>query len=467
MTFKDRGGKAAITGRDFIRGCSSVSGVYGVERLSRSREADLLIMEDRLLDVRECTEVLPTAKSGERTKGTRNVEEEEEQTEVSRNKVELGKQAIKFKNEANVEKKAKVSTRVQAEEKADIERNVAEVGSTIGVMSSEHTITHTLAYKRERRSRLQLKHVKKRSSSPVKDSTVEIKHKNKNEFALTRVAAPTKPHEVEKAPMTIDQLVDEGFSRSVSASKLVPRESDIESVNISNSSIQADEANNDAGFREEFGGGVKNASSLTDGLLESRETISFDDSSLQHASLEEEAEQQQKPCSARVECNAISQASSIKRTSKSMPEVTKSAAEDISEDSSNDYKNRTSRSCGTRTKRSHLTISSGEFEEFGNIQESSGSEDNIVMVPSTPQEKAARRLAREKQLKNMRAREMAETRRERALRRRRRMNGEDEESDSRLEPKTWKKIKWKDDNELVSVFQYSPAEESSDSSSVS
>ncbi len=69
-------------------------------------------------------------------------------------------------------------------------------------------------------------------------------------------------------------------------------------------------------------------------------------------------------------------------------------------------------------------------------------------------------------MKKMRDWEMTETRGERALRRRKRINKEDEEHESKLEPKAWKKIKWKDDSELVSVFQYSPVDQS-DTSSIS
>ena len=72
---------------------------------------------------------------------------------------------------------------------------------------------------------------------------------------------------------------------------------------------------------------------------------------------------------------------------------------------------------------------------------------DAIMV-STPQMKETRRLARQKQLKSMRAREMAESRNERALRR---TGGGD---DKKLPLVTGnKQVTWKD-NELVRVFNY-------------
>ena len=98
-------------------------------------------------------------------------------------------------------------------------------------------------------------------------------------------------------------------------------------------------------------------------------------------------------------------------------------------------------------------------EKFGSIVDDNA-DDRIVMVPSTPQEKEARRLARAKQLRNMRAWEMAEMRRERALRRGKRRNGEDGERNNEASSSR-KRIKWKEDD-LVSVFEYSPKEEVED-----
>ena len=104
--------------------------------------------------------------------------------------------------------------------------------------------------------------------------------------------------------------------------------------------------------------------------------------------------------------------------------------------------------------------SSNNCEKFGSIVDDNA-DDRIVMVPSTPQEKEARRLARAKQLRNMRAWEMAEMRRERALRRGKRRNGEDGERNNEASSSR-KRIKWKEEDDLVSVFEYSPKEEVED-----
>ena len=106
-----------------------------------------------------------------------------------------------------------------------------------------------------------------------------------------------------------------------------------------------------------------------------------------------------------------------------------------------------------------LEASAGTSED--RLREAGGGEeesenDQIVMVVSTPQEKEARRLARQRQLKNMRAWEEAESRRERALRRRNRI-GCTEEKSGHNEREC--KIKWKEDETLVSVFEYSPKDE--------
>lgn len=70
-------------------------------------------------------------------------------------------------------------------------------------------------------------------------------------------------------------------------------------------------------------------------------------------------------------------------------------------------------------------------------------------MPSTAQQKEARRLARLRQLKEMRARETMEARRERALKRR------GEQSPSKQRPSSSaKRVSWKEDGSLTRVMEY-------------
>ena len=100
-----------------------------------------------------------------------------------------------------------------------------------------------------------------------------------------------------------------------------------------------------------------------------------------------------------------------------------------------------------------------EVKEDENKEEDENGEDGDTLeeyLLSTPQQKEARRLARMKQLKEMRTREMAESRHQRALKRR----GEITPSKKSLNLST-KKVSWKGHN-LISFFYYSPEPESSD-----
>ena len=73
--------------------------------------------------------------------------------------------------------------------------------------------------------------------------------------------------------------------------------------------------------------------------------------------------------------------------------------------------------------------------------------------PSTPQQKLIRRLARQKQLEEMRVREAALLREERLLRRK----GILPEPPSKVtQSSSTKKIQWKDETDLVEMFIYSP-----------
>jgi len=87
------------------------------------------------------------------------------------------------------------------------------------------------------------------------------------------------------------------------------------------------------------------------------------------------------------------------------------------------------------------------------IQEES-EDDHVVMVSSTPQEKEARRLARQRQLRNLRTWEETESRRERAMRRRKRTGRTEEKSGQG--DRACKRIKWREEETLVSVYEYSP-----------
>lgn len=75
-------------------------------------------------------------------------------------------------------------------------------------------------------------------------------------------------------------------------------------------------------------------------------------------------------------------------------------------------------------------------------------------MPSTPQQKMARQLARQKQLEEMRVREAAQAREERFLRRQGLFNLPRKANNT-------KRIKWKDDSDLVEIFLYLPTLEDS------
>ena len=76
--------------------------------------------------------------------------------------------------------------------------------------------------------------------------------------------------------------------------------------------------------------------------------------------------------------------------------------------------------------------------------------------PSTPQQKLLRRLARQKQLEEMRAREAAILREERLLRRKGNLLSPQRDQSSA------KRISWKDDTDLVEMFIYAPVREDDD-----
>ena len=102
------------------------------------------------------------------------------------------------------------------------------------------------------------------------------------------------------------------------------------------------------------------------------------------------------------------------------------------------------------------------IEEVGGKREEpddDSPEYEVVMV-STPQMKEARRLARLKQLREMKAREEREARRDRALKRR----GEASPSKVSLasDSPAKKKVCWREETDLVSVFKYAPTENTLD-----
>lgn len=90
------------------------------------------------------------------------------------------------------------------------------------------------------------------------------------------------------------------------------------------------------------------------------------------------------------------------------------------------------------------------LESLSESQES-GDIDMEYLMPSTPQQKMARQLARQRQLEAMRAREAALAREERLLRRQGLLN-------PRV-VKNSKRIKWKEDGNLVEIFTYLPTDE--------
>ena len=76
--------------------------------------------------------------------------------------------------------------------------------------------------------------------------------------------------------------------------------------------------------------------------------------------------------------------------------------------------------------------------------------------PSTHQQKLIRRLARQKQLEEMRAREAAHSREERLLRRKGVL------PDTKATQSSAKRISWRDETDLVEMFIYSPVREDDD-----
>ena len=77
------------------------------------------------------------------------------------------------------------------------------------------------------------------------------------------------------------------------------------------------------------------------------------------------------------------------------------------------------------------------------------SEEVDCPIPSTPQQKEARRLARLRQLRDMRARETMEARRERALKRRGEPSPTKQKPDSSA-----KRVSWREDGFLTKVMEY-------------
>ena len=78
--------------------------------------------------------------------------------------------------------------------------------------------------------------------------------------------------------------------------------------------------------------------------------------------------------------------------------------------------------------------------------------------PSTPQQKLIRRLARQRQLEEMRAKEAALLREERLLRRK----GMLPDSNTTSQSSSTKRISWKDETDLVEIFIYSPVHDDDD-----
>ncbi len=101
---------------------------------------------------------------------------------------------------------------------------------------------------------------------------------------------------------------------------------------------------------------------------------------------------------------------------------------------------------------SHSDGSTEHGDNMENVESAEEECDGIETeypMPSSAQQKEQRRLYRLRQLKEMRAREMMEARRERALKRR------GEQSPSKKCPSSKsKKVSWKEENSLVSIFNY-------------
>ena len=102
------------------------------------------------------------------------------------------------------------------------------------------------------------------------------------------------------------------------------------------------------------------------------------------------------------------------------------------------------------------------------LDESSNNKESISDTPNSPaeeeypqpstfQQKLVRRLARQKQLEEMRARESALSRKERLLRRKGVLP-----STAKSQESASKKISWKDEKDLVQMFIYSPVKDGDD-----
>jgi hypothetical protein len=85
----------------------------------------------------------------------------------------------------------------------------------------------------------------------------------------------------------------------------------------------------------------------------------------------------------------------------------------------------------------------------------SPTEESEYPPPSTPQQKLLRRLARQKQLEEMRTREAAVSREERLLRRK----GALPDTKATQGQGSTKRISWRDETDLVEMFIYSPVKD--------
>ena len=101
----------------------------------------------------------------------------------------------------------------------------------------------------------------------------------------------------------------------------------------------------------------------------------------------------------------------------------------------------------TRTDTTHLGASGMFSSKPAGMYDLS--EEVDCPIPSTPQQKEARRLARLRQLRDMRARETMEARRERALKRRGEPSPTKQKPDSSA-----KRVSWKEDGFLTKVMEY-------------
>ena len=129
----------------------------------------------------------------------------------------------------------------------------------------------------------------------------------------------------------------------------------------------------------------------------------------------------------------------------------------ISKSATNSSKQKMGVSCPDATPTSAITsrVDTEELTLFAGDDESDSSSMSEVEhpLPSTPQQKEARRLGRLKQLQEMRARETMEARRERAMKRR----GESSPS-KRPQRTTHKRVTWMEEGSLVTVVNCPPSD---------